>query len=200
MSKKNHEIVRCEWAANASALDQEYHDEEWGVPCFDDRKLFEFVILEGAQAGLSWATVLAKRENYRKALDGFDPKKIAKYDDAKVAALLANEGIIRNRLKVASTIGNAKAYLEMVAKHSSFQAYMWQFVDGRPTQNAWKTKAQVPVSTKASDAMSKQLLKDGFKFVGTTICYAYMQAMGMVNDHTTDCDRYEPCKALGQKL
>jgi DNA-3-methyladenine glycosylase I len=199
-TKLSQSLIRCGWAANAAELDQVYHDDEWGVPCFDDRKLFEFIILEGAQAGLSWATVLAKREGYRKAFAQFDPKKIAKFDDATQAELLLNPGIIRNRAKVASTIGNAKAYLEIVAQHGNFHSFMWQFVDGRPIQNAWKRKDQVPVSTKESDAMSKTLLKAGFKFVGTTICYAYMQAMGMVNDHTTDCHRYEPCKALGEEM
>ncbi len=192
--------IRCGWAANAAPLDQHYHDTQWGVPCFDDRELFEMIILEGAQAGLSWTTVLAKREGYRKAFDKFDAKKISRYDDVKVQELLTNPGIIRNRAKVASAIGNAKAYLEIIAKHGSFSSYVWGFVDGRPVQNAWKTKAQVPVFTKQSDALSKALLKDGFKFVGTTICYAYMQAVGMVNDHNTNCFRYEPCRTLGEKL
>jgi len=181
---------RCEWCGD-SELYQDYHDTEWGVPVWDDRLLFEFLILEGAQAGLSWITILKKRENYRRLYDGFDPVKIAAYDDAKVAELLADAGIVRNRLKVAASISNAQAYLNIVEREGAFAPWLWQFVGGKPIQNAWKRFEDVPVSTPESDAMSKALKKEGFRFVGTTICYAFMQAVGMVNDHTTDCFRYE---------
>jgi DNA-3-methyladenine glycosylase I len=184
---------RCQWS-EGSELERQYHDEEWGVPVWDDRLLFEFLILEGAQAGLSWVTILKKRENYRRLYDGFDPAKIACYDDAKVAELLADAGIVRNRLKVAASIGNARAYLEIVEREGSFAKWLWQFVGGQPIQNAWTDLSQVPVSTPESDAMSMALKKAGFKFVGTTICYAFMQAVGMVNDHTTDCFRYAALK------
>jgi DNA-3-methyladenine glycosylase I len=181
---------RCQWAVG-SDLERAYHDTEWGVPVWDDRVLFEFLILEGAQAGLSWVTILNKRENYRRLYDGFDPSKIARYNDTKVAELLADAGIVRNRLKVAASIGNAQAYLRIVEREGSFATWLWQFVGGKPIQNAWTDFSQVPVSTPESDAMSKALKQAGFKFVGTTICYAFMQAVGMVNDHTTDCFRYK---------
>lgn len=180
---------RCEWA-KGSEIEQKYHDEAWGVPVWDDRVLFEFLILEGAQAGLSWVTILRKRENYRRLYDGFDARKIARYDDTKVAALLSDAGIVRNRLKVAASIGNAKAYLNIVDREGAFAPWLWQFVGGQPVQNKWTTFKNVPVSTPESDAMSKALKKEGFKFVGTTICYAFMQAVGMVNDHATDCFRH----------
>jgi DNA-3-methyladenine glycosylase I len=167
-----------------------YHDAEWGVPLHDDRELFEFLILEGAQAGLSWSTILRKRENYRKAFDRFDASKIAGYDDRKVAALLEDAGIVRNRLKVASAIGNARAFLAARDEFGSFDAYIWRFVDGRPLQNRWRSMEEVPARTPHSDAMSKDLGKRGFRFVGSTICYAFMQATGMVNDHIAGCFRH----------
>ena len=181
--------TRCAWVSD-DPLYIAYHDEEWGVPVHDDRVLFEFLILEGAQAGLSWITILKKRENYRRVLDDFDVNKIALYDTAKVRALLADTGIVRNRLKIAATIQNAKAFLAVQKEFGSFDAYIWQFVDGKPKHNRCKTIAEVPAKTAESDAMSKDLLKRGFKFVGSTICYAFMQAVGMVNDHTIDCFRY----------
>ena len=168
-----------------------YHDEEWGVPVHDDRTLFEFLILEGAQAGLSWSTILNKRENYRRAFDHFDPKRIARYDVREVKRLLADPGIVRNRLKIAATIQNAKAFLQVQKEFGSFDRYIWQFVGGKPKVNAPRTVKQVPARTPESDAMSKDLLRRGFKFVGSTICYAFMQAVGMVNDHTVDCFRYK---------
>lgn len=183
-------MYRCTWAEQSGDLDKEYHDTEWGRPLHDDQKLFEFLILEGAQAGLSWSTVLKKRENYRKAFDQFDPKKVAQYDDKKVEELLQNEGIIRNKLKVASAIRNAKAFLEIQKEFGSFDAYIWQFVGGKPKINSWKSLREIPATTKESDAMSKDLKKRGFNFVGSTICYAFMQATGMVNDHEVSCDCY----------
>jgi DNA-3-methyladenine glycosylase I len=180
---------RCEWA-KGSEIEKAYHDEEWGVAVWDDRALFECLILEGAQAGLSWVTILKKREHYRDVYDRFDAREIAAYGDAKVAALLADAGIVRNRLKVAASIGNAKAYLNVVEREGSFAPWLWQFVGGEPKQNEWGAFKDVPVSTPESDAMSSALKKEGFKFVGTTICYAFMQAVGMVNDHTTDCFRH----------
>lgn len=179
---------RCPWAKGD--LYELYHDFERGVPLHDDRSLFEFLILEGAQAGLSWETVLKKRENYRAAFDRFDAERIAKYSDQKCAKLLENPGIIRNRLKVQSAVLNARAYLDICADFGGFGSFIWQFVDGKPIRNCWKTMADVPSSTAASDAMSKELKRRGFKFVGTTICYAFMQATGMVNDHLVDCVRY----------
>jgi DNA-3-methyladenine glycosylase I len=179
---------RCAWAKAEPEIS--YHDTEWGVPVHDDRLLFEFLILEGAQAGLSWSTILRKRDNYRAAFDGFDPEKIARYDDAKVARLLQNPGIVRNRLKVASALNNARAFLAARDEFGSFDKYMWQFVGGVPRQNSWHLMAQVPARTAESDAMSKDLLKRGFRFVGSTICYAFMQATGMVNDHITACFRH----------
>jgi DNA-3-methyladenine glycosylase I len=171
-------------------LYEEYHDREWGVPLRDDAQLFEMIILEGAQAGLSWITVLKKRENYRRAFDQFDAGKIARYDGRKKRVLLSDAGIIRNRLKIDATIGNARAFLHIVDEFGSFSDYLWDFVDGRPIVNSWRRLSQVPVSTEKSDALSKALKRRGFKFVGTTICYSFMQAVGMVNDHTRDCFRY----------
>ena len=168
-----------------------YHDEEWGVPVHDDRTLFEFLILEGAQAGLSWETILNKRENYRAAFDDFDARRIALYDRRKIGQLLKNPGIVRNRLKIASAVHNAQAMLRVQKEFGSFDSYIWQFVDGRPRVNSWKTRQRVPASTPQSDAMSKDLKKRGFNFVGSTICYAFMQAVGMVNDHVTRCFRYK---------
>ena len=188
---------RCAWldySGKASEQYIKYHDEEWGVPIHDDRLLFEFLILEGAQAGLSWTTILKKRDNYRKAYDNFDPAKIAKYNVAKQQKLLQNAGIVRNRLKVAASVINAKAFLQVQKECGSFDKYIWGFVGNKPIQNSWKSLQELPATTKESDAMSADLKKRGFKFVGPTICYAFMQATGMVNDHTTDCFRYHPLK------
>jgi DNA-3-methyladenine glycosylase I len=179
--------VRCSWVAGGNELYYRYHDNEWGVPVHDDRELFEFLTLEAAQAGLSWATVLNKREGYRKAFDNFDIEKVAKYSDKKIAQLLENPEIIRNKLKVNATVINAGRILEMQKEFGSFDAYIWQFVDNKIIQNKWKLMEDVPAKTALSDAMSKDLKKRGFKFIGTTICYAFMQATGMVNDHTVDC-------------
>ena len=179
---------RCGWAADE--LSAAYHDSEWGVPVHDDRLLFEFLILEGAQAGLSWITILKKRPAYRKAFDGFDPRKVARYDAARMAALLADAGIVRNRLKIASAVTNAQAFLEVQKEFGSFDRYIWGFVDGRPVRNCRRAGVAPPARTPQSDAMSKDLGRRGFKFVGSTICYAFMQATGMVNDHTSDCFRY----------
>lgn len=189
-------MQRCPWCEGFD-LYREYHDKEWGVPLRDDQALFGLLILEGAQAGLSWATILKKRENYRLAFDCFDPVRIAQYDDAKVAELLANPGIVRNRLKVAAAIQNARAYLALTAQGQSFSDFLWQFVEHRPIQNAWHSMAEVPAKTAQSDAMSKALTKAGFKFVGSTICYAFMQSCGMVNDHLTDCSRHGVIKGYG---
>ncbi len=180
---------RCEWALG-SPIEMEYHDNEWGTVIHDDRKLFEFLILEGAQAGLSWVTILRKRENYRIAFDQFDALKIAGYNGEKVEQLLNNPGIIRNKLKIAATIRNAQAFLEIQRVFGSFDAYIWQFVNGSTIHNAWKSSHEIPTSTKESEEMSKDLKKRGFRFVGPTICYAFMQAVGMVNDHTIDCFRH----------
>ena len=182
-------MKRCEWAGNDLAI--KYHDEEWGVPLHNDQMLFEFLILEGAQAGLSWDTILAKRENYRKAFDNFDPNKVAKYGDKKREELLGNAGIVRNRLKIKSAIQNANAYLEVVKEFGSFDTYIWSFVGGKPLVNKCETMGDVPAKTEISDVMSKDLKKRGFNFVGSTICYAFMQATGMVNDHLVSCFRYE---------
>ena len=179
---------RCAWATTPLGI--AYHDAEWGVPLHDDRTLFEFLILEGAQAGLSWELILQKRDAYRLAFDGFDPAKVAAYGDGKMAELLANPGIVRNRLKVAAAIGNAQAFLDVQGEFGSFDAYIWGFVDGSPVGNAWQSLADIPAKTPQSEAMSKELRRRGFRFVGPTICYAFMQATGMVNDHTTDCFRY----------
>jgi DNA-3-methyladenine glycosylase I len=180
-------LVRCHWATNP--LNILYHDEEWGVPIHNEHKWFEFLILEGAQAGLSWETILKKRERYREVLDGFDPEKVACYGATKVRQLLSDPGIIRNRLKIAATIDNAKSFLKVQQEFGTFDAYVWRFVNGKPKQNAWKHK--VPARTKESDALSKDLAKRGFRFVGSTICYALMQATGMVNDHAVTCYRYQ---------
>jgi DNA-3-methyladenine glycosylase I len=180
---------RCEWAA--TPLSVSYHDEEWGVPLHDDHRLFEFLVLEGAQAGLSWETILKKRDNYRAAFDGFDPQLVAAYDAEKVASLLADPGIIRNRLKIASAIRNANAFLQVQAEFGSFDAYLWRFVDSKPVINAWTRLQELPASTPLSDTLSKDLKGRGFNFVGTTICYAFMQAVGLVNDHVVSCFRYE---------
>ncbi len=178
---------------------REYHDEEWGVPLFDDRKLFEFILLDGMQAGLSWRTILHKRENFRKAFDEFDPEKIVRYTPAKVRKLLADPGIIRNRLKVQAAVTNAQAFLSVVEKGGAFHPYIWGFVGGRPIQNKWKTLWQLPCRSRQSDLMSKSLREIGFRFVGSTICYAFMQAAGMVNDHTVDCFRHsEIAKPAGR--
>ena len=181
-------MKRCEWAITDLAI--AYHDEEWGLPVHDDRKLFEMLILEGAQAGLSWETILKKRDNYRKAFDGFDAKKIARYGKRKVDSLLANPGIVRNKLKVASTIQNAKAFLEVQQEFGDFDSYIWQFVGGATKKNTFKSLGNIPAETPESKEMSKALQKRGFKFVGPTICYAFMQAVGMVNDHVVTCFRY----------
>jgi DNA-3-methyladenine glycosylase I len=186
--KNTASLVRCRWPSND--LNIAYHDKEWGVPVHDDRTLFEFLTLEGAQAGLSWDTVLKKRERYREVFAAFDPKKVAGYDRKKVSALLKDPGIIRNRLKIDSTISNAKAFLEVQKEFGSFDKYIWSFVNGKPIQNAWKSHAGLPAFTQVSDVMSKDLKKRSFRFVGTTICYAFMQAVGMVNDHATTCFRY----------
>jgi DNA-3-methyladenine glycosylase I len=185
-------MKRCDWAKNDLAI--HYHDTEWGVPLHNDQKLFEFLILEGAQAGLSWDTILAKRENYRKAFDNFDAAKIAAYDERKLAELMQNPGIVRNRLKIASSVQNAKAYLNVIEEFWRFDNYIWQFVDGKPIVNNWQAMKEVPAKTAESDAMSKDLKKRGFNFVGSTICYAFMQATGMVNDHLVSCFRYAEIK------
>jgi len=185
---------RCDWAVS-DPLYVKYHDEEWGVPIFDDRLLFAKLILDGAQAGLSWITILRKRENYWEAFDQFDPVKIATYDDAKIAELLNNPGIVRNRLKVQAAVKNARGYLSIVEEEGSFSDFLWQFVGGRPIQNSWQTMDEIPAKTAESEAMSKTLKQRGFNFVGPTICYAFMQAVGMVNDHVVDCFRYAECAA-----
>ena len=190
----NKNIVRCSWASNELSI--AYHDEEWGVPMHDDRVLFEFLILEGAQAGLSWNTILQKRDNYRKAFDHFRPERVAKYDRKKTGALLRDPGIVRNRLKIAAAVANAKAFLAVQKEFGSFDRYIWQFVGGKPLVNKWDGLKGVPARTVESDALSKDLKKRGFKFVGTTICYAFMQAVGMVNDHVVGCFRY---KQVGKK-
>lgn len=179
---------RCPWAGT-DPLYVEYHDREWGVPNHDDRHLFEMLILEGAQAGLSWITILRKRARYREVFDAFDPQKVAGYDDRRVAAILGDAGIVRNRLKVASAVGNANAYLAVQREFGSFDGYLWSFVGGRPIVNTWKTMKEVPAKTAESDALSKDLRKRGFRFVGSTICYAYLQAVGLVNDHLVGCFR-----------
>jgi len=186
-------MTRCEWASR-SELEQSYHDNEWGVPIHDDRALFEFLILEGAQAGLSWSTILRKREAYRNALDNFDARKISKYSEAHIFGLLANREIIRNTQKIKATITNARAFLQVQREFGTFDRYIWQFVGGRPTQNSWKRIADIPSSSPESEAMSKDLKKRGFRFTGPTICYAFMQAVGMVNDHVVGCFRYKRLK------
>jgi DNA-3-methyladenine glycosylase I len=189
---------RCAWVGS-EPLYRAYHDKEWGVPVHDDRLLFEFLILEGAQAGLSWITILRKREAYRAAFAGFDPEVVARFDAAKVTELLANPGIVRNRLKVESAVTNARAFLKVREELGSFASYMWGFVDGRPIRNAWRDIREVPANTPLSDAMSRDLKKRGFRFVGSTICYAHMQAVGMVNDHTVDCFRWRELGGSGQE-
>jgi DNA-3-methyladenine glycosylase I len=185
IAKSNKELRRCHWAQKPLMV--EYHDKEWGKPVHDDRLLFEFLILEGAQAGLSWETILNKRENYRRAFDQFDAAKIARYDKRKVRALLADAGIVRNRLKIAAAISNAQAFLEVQKEFGTFDRYIWQFVGGSTKKNKWTTSKRVPARTRDSDAMSEDLKRRGFRFVGTTICYAFMQATGMLNDHASDC-------------
>ena len=189
-------IERCPWAKGDASI--AYHDREWGVPVHDDRLLFEFLILEGAQAGLSWSTILNKRANYRVAFDDFDARQIAGYDRRKFNALLKDPGIVRNRLKIAAAIQNARAFLEVQKECGSFDKYIWQFVGGRPIQNRWRTLREIPARTVQSDAMSKDLSKRGFKFVGSTISYAFMQAVGMVNDHAVECFRYREVKRLAR--
>jgi DNA-3-methyladenine glycosylase I len=187
-------VRRCHWASNELAI--AYHDEEWGVPLHDDRRLFEFLILEGAQAGLSWDTILKKRPNFRIAFDNFDPLRVARYGPKKVRELRRNPGIVRNRLKIDSAIQNAKAFLLVQKEFGNFDAYLWTFVGGQSTQNAWRASEKLPASTPQSDAMSKDLKRRGFNFVGTTICYAFMQAVGMVNDHSVECFRHAQVKRL----
>lgn len=191
----NKELFRCPWCLK---FDQyiEYHDQEWGVPVHDDRIHFEFLILEGAQAGLSWATILKRREGYRKAFADFDPQKVAKFTDKKLENLLLDPGIIRNRLKVYAAPNNAKRFLEVQKEFGSFDKYIWQFVNGKPIVNQWKTMKQIPATSKESDALSKDLIKRGFKFVGSTVIYAHMQACGLINDHLVDCFRYKPTAKL----
>ena len=190
MKNKDGKIKRCEWCITGP-LYVKYHDEEWGVPVHDDKKHFEMIILDGAQAGLSWLTVLRKRENYRKAFDNFDPEKVAKYDEKKIAELLENPGIIRNKLKVKSAVTNARAFIKVQEEFGSFDKYIWQFVNYKPVVNKWKSDKEIPATSEESDAMSNDLKSRGFKFVGSTICYAYMQAAGMVNDHVVTCFRYK---------
>lgn len=185
-------VNRCHWASNEWNIP--YHDEEWGVPIHDDRVLFEFLILEGAQAGLSWDTILRKRSRYREVFDNFDPECVARYDSKKVRELLKDPGIVRNRLKIAATIINARAFLAVQKEFGSFDAYIWKFVGGKPKQNNWTKHQKMPAKTRESDAMSKDLQKRGFRFVGSTICYAFMQAVGMVNDHFIHCFRYKSVK------
>lgn len=191
------EVKRCAWALSTQEY-LDYHDKEWGTPVHDDRKLFEMLILEGVQAGLSWALILKKRPGYVRAFDGFDARKIAQYDERKVQELLANPEIIRNRLKIQAAIQNARAFLEMQSRHGSFDVFLWQFAGGQPIQNAWQTLQQIPASTRESDAMSKELKRSGFTFAGTTICYTFMQAVGMVNDHTVDCFRWQEVQLLAR--
>ena len=192
------QLTRCPWCLSGNELYIRYHDTEWGVPAYDDATQFEFLILEGAQAGLSWATILNKRENYRRAFAGFAPEKMARFGKREVARLLADPGIVRNRLKVEGAIANAKAYLKL-QEQQPFAEYMWGFVDGRPLDNKLKTHKGIPATSKESDSLSKDLKKRGFKFVGSTIVYAHMQATGMVNDHRTDCFRYRECNKLAKR-
>ncbi len=191
-------VTRCKWAEGVSLEYIEYHDKEWGVPVYDDQTQFEFLILEGAQAGLSWSTILNKREGYRKAFAGFDPAKVARFTGKRIEKLLADPSIVRNRLKVQSAVTNAKAFLTVQEEFGSFSEYIWGFVDGTPIQNRFKKDADIPATSPESDALSKDLKKRGFKFVGSTIVYAHMQATGMVNDHVTGCFRYKPCAAMAK--
>jgi DNA-3-methyladenine glycosylase I len=188
---------RCGWVRADSPAYVAYHDHEWGVPVHDDRLLFELLILEGAQAGLSWETILRKRDRYREVYDGFDPARVALFDERRIAQLLADPGIVRNRLKVHASVGNARAFLDVQQEHGGFDAYIWSFVDGRPVQNSWRSLGELPARTPVSDAMSRDLQRRGFKFVGSTICYAFMQAAGLVNDHETGCFRHAEVAALG---
>lgn len=188
MNASEKPLVRCHWAT--SPINISYHDEEWGVPVHDDHTWFEFLILEGAQAGLSWETILKKRDRYRKLFDGFDPEKVARYGAKQVRVLLSDPGIVRNRLKIEATISNARMFLKVQQEFGSFDAYIWRFVDGKPRRNAWRAHKKVPARTPQSDAINKDLAKRGFRFVGSTICYALMQATGLVNDHLVDCFRY----------
>lgn len=190
-------MQRCAWPK--TPLDIAYHDVEWGVPVHDERKLFEFLLLEGAQAGLSWQTILQKRPRYREEFDGFDPERVARYDETKVTALLTDAGIVRNRLKIAAAIINAQRFIEVQAEFGSFDAYLWRFVDGRPVINHWRSHAELPASTPVSEQLSRDLAQRGFKFVGPTICYAMMQAIGMVNDHTVGCYRHAEIAALSAR-
>jgi len=194
------EKTRCKWATGGNELYLDYHDHEWGVAQHDDRVLFEFLILEGAQAGLSWSTILNKREGYRKAFSGFDPHEVARYDKARINKLLRDPAIVRNRLKVESAVINARAFLDVQEVFGSFDTYIWRFTGGKVIQNSWKAMKQVPAGTKISDAMSKDLKSRGFKFVGTTIMYAHMQATGMVNDHTVNCFRWKQLQGRGTKI
>lgn len=189
---------RCKWVTEGNALYEAYHDCEWGVPVHDDRKHFEFLILEGAQAGLSWITILKRREGYRKAFANFDPEKVARFDASKIEQLLTNEGIIRNRLKVESAVNNARLFLKIKEEFGSFDCYIWQFVNGKPIQNQWHSIKEVPPETKESTALSKDLKKRGFSFVGPTVIYAHMQAVGLVNDHTVDCFRHQEIMKIGK--
>ncbi|TAG46451.1 MAG: DNA-3-methyladenine glycosylase I [Betaproteobacteria bacterium] len=197
-------MTRCFWATDVPDFYEKYHDEEWGVPCFDEHKMFEMLILEGAQAGLSWQTVLAKRENYRKAFDNFNVEKIARYSEAKIQTLMLDAGIIRNQLKIRSTVTNAQALIALRETASNPERaltdFFWRYVNGKPKQNALKSKADIQATTAESDALSKALKKAGFKFVGSTIVYAHMQACGMVNDHLTSCFRYEAVREIGEKF
>jgi DNA-3-methyladenine glycosylase I len=193
MNQTETTMERCEWSFR-SELEQSYHDNEWGVPIHDDRSLFEFLVLEGAQAGLSWSTILRKREGYRKAFENFDAQKISRYSGNDISRLLVNSEIIRNKLKINATITNASAFLQVQEQFGSFNHYIWQFVHGRPIQNSWERMIDIPSSTPESEVMSNDLQKRGFKFIGATICYAFMQAVGMVNDHVVDCFRYEELK------
>ncbi|MDO6562339.1 DNA-3-methyladenine glycosylase I [Amphritea sp. 1_MG-2023] len=190
---------RCAWATSTE-LEQQYHDEVWGVPQREDQQLFEFLVLEGAQAGLSWRTILQKQEGYRRQYEGFNPATVAAFSADKIEQMLLDPGIVRNRLKLVSSIKNAQVLLELAAKHGSFANYIWQFVDGQPLQNRWRQPAEVPAETPQSRTMSKALKQAGMTFVGPTICYAYMQATGMVNDHEVDCLRYQPCRALAESF
>jgi DNA-3-methyladenine glycosylase I len=194
---KKSDLIRCPWPTTEEYI--AYHDCEWGVPHHDDRHLFEMIILEGAQAGLSWSTILKKRQNYRSAFDNFDAERIARYDAKKIENLLGNAGIVRNRLKIESTVKNAKAYLQIKEQFETFDRYIWQFVSGEPKENRWIRMTEVPARTAESDAMSKDLLKRGFKFVGSTICYAFMQAVGMVNDHLVECFRHAEITQSGRQ-
>ncbi len=196
-AKNSHEIIRCAWVGS-DPLYEQYHDTEWGVPVRDDRMLFEALTLDGAQAGLSWLTVLRKRENYRKAFDLFDPVRVAAYTEEDVQRLLGNPGIIRNQLKVRSAITNARAFLQVQEEFGEFAKFLWSFVEDRPIQNSWKHVREVPATSPESDRLSEELRRRGFKFAGSTICYALMQAVGMVNDHTTDCPRYREVTAMAE--